>query len=105
MVAQVREVAGIAATLHNNMSTKTVRNDDAVFGTFVHAQSMAARGLLRLDKHLSSQETFDFEKEGWQCDVNVQSVRQWIREVAVYVGASQTKLLELMAETLVNHCK
>eukprot|EP00959_Pyramimonas_sp_CCMP1952_P380150 7964046-Pyramimonas_sp.AAC.1 len=100
MVAQFREVAGIAAQLRANISASTARTDDVIFGTFVHAQSMAARALLRLDNHSASPETFDFEKESWQCEVNVQSARQCIRAVAVYAGASQTKLLEMMAASL-----
>eukprot|EP00959_Pyramimonas_sp_CCMP1952_P245390 5128870-Pyramimonas_sp.AAC.1 len=53
MVAQVREVAGIAAQLHHNLSA-TTPTDDAIFGTFVHSQSMAARALTRLDKHVGA---------------------------------------------------
>eukprot|EP00959_Pyramimonas_sp_CCMP1952_P235393 4918899-Pyramimonas_sp.AAC.1 len=52
MVAQVREVAGTVAQLHTNISASTARMDDVIFGTFVHAQSMAARALPRLDNHL-----------------------------------------------------
>eukprot|EP00959_Pyramimonas_sp_CCMP1952_P037641 788378-Pyramimonas_sp.AAC.1 len=61
---------------------------------------MAARALIRLDKHLSGPGVFEFDQEGWQCEVNIQSVRQWIRAVTVYAGSSHTKLLDLMAAAL-----
>ncbi|CAK0884154.1 unnamed protein product [Prorocentrum cordatum] len=105
---QVKDLVGRAAQHRKNMFQANPLDDTTLFGRCVRTQRMMQRILLRLDSLLLTDKCHAFEKAGFICRLNPQSVRQWIKSAAVFPGATKAILLVKISAALQasnKHCK